>query len=202
MIISHKYKFIFVKTMKTAGTSIEVFLSQHCDALDIFTPIAPPVPPHIPRNYGSFYNHMPAHAIREQINPYIWNSYFKFCVERNPWDKVISDFHFWKGWKHHDLTFEQYITNRIFPINFPLYTELGNDQKIIVDAVLNYEQLSDGLSRVFVNLGIPFHGSLGVNAKSQLRADRRHYREVFTTHQATIISDAFCQEIALHGYQF
>lgn len=202
MIISHKYKFIFVKTMKTAGTSIEVFLSQHCGALDILTPINPPVPPHTPRNYGNFYNHIPAHAIREQVEPHVWNSYFKFCVERNPWDKVISDFHFWKNWKHHDLTFEQYLTNRIFPINLPLYTEPGDPQKIVVDEVLNYEQLGDGLSRVFMSLGIPFQGALEVHAKSQFRADKRHYSEVLTADQADIISGAFQQEIALHGYRF
>jgi len=39
MIISHKHKFIFIKTRKTAGTSIEIFLSQFCGKADILTPI-------------------------------------------------------------------------------------------------------------------------------------------------------------------
>ncbi len=30
MIISHRHSFVFVKTTKTAGTSVEIALSKHC----------------------------------------------------------------------------------------------------------------------------------------------------------------------------
>jgi hypothetical protein len=38
MIISHRHKFIFLKTEKTAGTAIEAALSELCGAEDVITP--------------------------------------------------------------------------------------------------------------------------------------------------------------------
>lgn len=40
MIVSHARKFIFVKTRKTSGTSMEISLSQICGPDDIITPIS------------------------------------------------------------------------------------------------------------------------------------------------------------------
>ncbi|TAE78164.1 MAG: hypothetical protein EAZ84_02360 [Verrucomicrobia bacterium] len=51
MVISHKHRFIFIKTAKTAGTSIEAFLSPHCGPDDVFTPTFPIVEGHQPRNW-------------------------------------------------------------------------------------------------------------------------------------------------------
>ena len=38
MIVSHKHKFIFIKTKKTAGTAIEAALSELCGPRDVITP--------------------------------------------------------------------------------------------------------------------------------------------------------------------
>jgi hypothetical protein len=201
MIISHRHRFIFVKTLKTAGTSIEVFLSQHCGPDDVVTPILPHVEPHQPRNHEGFFNHMPAHEIRRRVGDPVWNGYFKFCVERNPWDKTLSFYHM-QNVRQGGLDFERFLEGTDFPLNFDKYTEPGDPTRLLVDRVLRYERLTEELAEVFGRLGIPFDGSLGVNAKSEYRTDRRPYREVYTRRQAHRVGDVFAVERALHGYEF
>src|SRR4051794_10259239 len=184
MIVSHKCRFIFVKTLKTAGTSLEVFLSQHCGPDDVVTPILPHVEPHRPRNHDGFFNHMPAAVIRERVGPKVWETYFKFCVERNPWDKTLSYYHMMNARQGGGLTFDHFLRQDDLPINHPKYTEPADPGRVIVDRVLSYERLADELGGVFDRLGIPFDGSLGVRAKSEYRTDRRPYREVYTPEQA------------------
>ena len=41
MIASHQHRFIFLKTRKTAGTSVEIALSKVCGPDDIITEISP-----------------------------------------------------------------------------------------------------------------------------------------------------------------
>ncbi len=206
MIISHKHKFIFIKTVKTAGTSIEVFLSPHCGDDDVLTPVVPHVEPHVARNHQGFwnpipqmlayrgwarlavlkrfakrkkfFNHMPAKAVRATVPASVWNNYFKFCVERNPWDKVLSGYHMYKDHGRENKTLDDFLNHGRPPINYPIYTD--NDGKIIVDEVIHYETLMDGLGRVFGKLGIPFNGTLGINAKSEHRKTRVPYQQIYT----------------------
>jgi hypothetical protein len=199
MIVSHRHRFIFVKTLKTAGTSIEVFLCQHCGPDDVVTPILPHVEPHRSRNHEGFYNHMPATEIRARVGPTVWASYFKFCVERNPWDKTLSFYHMQNAREGGGLSLDEFLRRREFPVNWPIYAD---DTGVIVDRVIRYEQLTAGLDEVFTQLGIPFIGSLGVNAKSEYRTDRRPYRDVYSTTQADLVAQAFAREIEIHGYRF
>jgi hypothetical protein len=250
MIISHKYRFIFIKTAKTAGTSIEVFLSKQCGSTDIVTPIFPPVEGHQPRNYkgfinpipaiverphkivsalrsafinrDKFFNHMPASLVKKRVSARVWEGYFKFCVERNPWDKVLSHYHMHaaregglahrsrllrrsgcEGWigEGGSLSLDEYLARGRFPLNYFRYTD-SSGAKIIVDRVLHYENLVAELSEVFSQLNVPFDGNLGVKAKSEYRTDRRAYQEVFNQEQRKIVENAFAKEIELHGYRF
>ncbi len=229
MILSHKYKFIFIKTAKTAGTSIEVFLSKHCGPTDILTPIEPPVEEHRSQNYEGFinpipeilerpgklfsilrrsvtsrekfYRHMPASEVCHRVPADVWSSYFKFCVERNPWDKVLSHYHMHAAREGGSLSLDEYLARGRFPINYFRYTDRSGG-KIIVDRVLRYENLLAELSEVFSHLGIPFEGTLGVAAKSEYRTDRRPYQQVFNDDQRRIVEKALAKEIELHGYRF
>ena len=228
MVISHKYKFIFVKTVKTAGTSIEIFLSQHCGENDILTPITPHVYPHVARNYKGFsnpitdiilkrgrgikntfrqwvhlnkyYSHMPARIIRRRVSPQVWNSYFKFCVERNPWDKTISHYYMIKHRSGGTLTLEDYFKKGSFCINYPKY--IDDKGNLLVDKVVKFENLEKELDVIFKHIEVPFAGELGVKAKSEYRKNRKPYREVLLKEQKELIDRVFRKEIFMHSYTF
>jgi len=227
LIISHEYKFIFIKTGKTAGTSIEVFLSQFCENDDVVTPIYPRVESHVARNFkglwnpfpelienrdhgvgavidllscNRYFNHMSARIIKNRISAEIWDSYFKFCVERNPWDKTLSHYHMINDRSGGSMTFENYLNRGKFCMNYPKYTDSNGN--LLVDEVIKYELLMDELARIFGELGIPFAGSLGVRAKSEHRKNSRPYQEVYSREQMDVIARAFATEIQMHGYLF
>lgn len=212
--------------MKTAGTSVEVYLSQCCGENDVVTPIIPHVEPHIARNYSGlwnpvpemfekrgkeirrdlqdllqlrkFYNHIPGYSIQKRVPKHIWESYFKFCIERNPWDKTLSDYYMFKDRSLGKLSLDDYLNNGIYCLNYPKYTDLHGT--LIVDKVIRYENLMNELGEVFERTKVPFSGSLGVKAKSEHRINSASYRNVLNEKQKRLITAAFSKEIEMHGY--
>lgn len=213
MIISHKHKFIFLKTKKTAGTSIEISLSRYCGEKDIITPIAPEDEEIrarlniIPQNFmdsnneqPKFFNHYKAKKIKKIIGEDIWNSYYKFSFDRNPWDKVISHYYFRIGKSKRKISFEEFLQSNKFKgaYNYPIYTL--NDE-LTVDFLGKYENLDEDLTKVCKIIGIPFDGWLP-KAKGNFRKDQRHYRTLYNKTQKELIENYFKKEIDLLRYEF
>jgi len=177
MLISHDYRFIFIKTRKTAGTSLEVELSRLMGESDVVTPILPPEEGHVARNFivngTKLYNHMPAAKVRGVVGRKVFDSYLKFCIEREPVDKCISYYSMLRNSPAHrrgneTLTWEEYLRRRDFPLDDALY--LGFWGNLLVDRILHYERLPQELPLLCKDLGIPFE-RLQTRAKSGFRND-------------------------------
>jgi hypothetical protein len=215
LILSHDYQFIYIRCRKTASTSIELALSRACGHNDIVTPIRAPedeaLRPQIggrgPQNYLNadgthrFYNHMPASEVRLLVGQRVWDSYYKWCVERNPWDKVLSYYYH----RHRNPATRPPLHTFLESggaqraINFRLYT-IGAE--VAVDHIARYEQLTTELARIAARLGLPSEATNLPRAKAESRSDRRHYSAVYTPAERDLVGELFSNEIDLHGYYY
>ncbi len=228
MIISHEHKFIYIKTRKTASSSIEAVLSRLCGPEDIITPTSDrlmtgerlpaqnyrfehPLVPKRPlwrrllrrpeRLYHptiGFYEHISGWRVKAYLGEAIWNSYFKFSFERNPWDKQVSWYYYKTKSRRQRPSFERFMQNKTKALvdNYPLY---AIDGKIAVDFVGRYENLAEDLAHALSVIGVPQIESLPrLNASGEHRDYRSHYTEA--TRQ--LVEEWYELEIKAFGYRF
>ena len=207
MIASRAHRFVFIKTRKTAGTSIEIALSRHCGPADLVTRIsaddeelraaAGGVGPQNDDTDPSSYAHMGARRVIEVIGRETWDDYFTFAVERNPFDVVASSFRYSARKPTFTKTFAEFVRTprRLdrLALNERLY-RLGG--KVIVDAVYRYEELPDAVADISSRLGLDLdlpHAKQGTGP---------HYRELYGPGDAEIVAERFARTIREFGYAF
>jgi hypothetical protein len=218
MIVSHRHRFIFLKTRKTAGTSVEVALSRYCGPEDVVTPVSPddeavrkglgagprnylrPIrdlrPRHIPgllrgRWPVLYWNHMPAREVRDRVGSAVWDRYFKFAFERDPMERVLSYYH---HRSKHEMSLGEFVDTQLHRcLNHPIYTLDGS---LCVDMLGRFDHLPEDLKSVTERLGLPFDGRMP-HLKGGFRRDRRPPEEAFTPTQRQKIRAFFGVEYEL-----
>jgi hypothetical protein len=230
MIVSHAHKFIFLKTKKTAGTSIELALSRLCGPDDVITPLTKndealrdgmrgaqnwrlhgwwgsPRPlwqrrwwKFTAEDYG-FYNHMPAAQAKALLNDdKAWRSYFKFAFDRNPWDRQVSFYHHRHRHEANPPPFTEFIHS-------DKRARLNNfeiysiDGDVAVDFIGHYETLEADLKRALEQVGLSLNGELP-RAKSGTRHKGKHYRDYYDDRTRDVVGDWYRREIQLLDYAF
>lgn len=231
MIISHEHKFIYIKTYKTGSTSVEAALSSVCGPRDVITEaseqlrgvrqkpaqnyrIEHPEKPRRPlwkrllgrpeRHYHSsvgFYEHMPAWRVRTYVGDDVWQRYFKFSFERNPWDRQVSWYHY--KTKSRSLgsrpTFDAFNRDRrrAYVENWHLYT---SDGSIVLDFVGRYEALDADFAKVLeaVNLA----GQVTLPQTNVSRSRTGTYRDLYTEQSRMLVAEWYRAEIEHFGYDF
>lgn len=221
MIISHRHRFVYVKTRKTASTSIEIALSKFCGPDDVITGIVardeqvrqslgyrgPQNVTAVSRHGEAITldNHSPAVLARDLLGD-SWRDYVTFTVERNPFDRVISQYYWelplWERRGAKAPSISEFLRDRSERVlsNWPLYADR---QAVIIDHVGRYESLEDDLRMISERIGLP--GTIDVSqirTKSGWRKDRRPYRDVLTDEDRQLIERICHRELAEFGYSW
>lgn len=133
MIVSHKYKIIFIHIYKNAGSYFKEFLKR--------------IDPRCSDTGG----HIRAFKAKKQLKPEVWNEYKKIVIIRNSWDWQMSLLFFMKGAKSHhqhnivkDMTINEYLEWRKSDIHQQLEFIMDEEGKeCIVDKIIRYDHLYD-----------------------------------------------------------
>lgn len=229
MILSHAHRFIYIKTYKTASTSIEAALSEICGPDDIITEASEqlrghrkqraqnyrldhPLVPKRPlwkrllgrpeRYYHpsiGYYEHMPAWRVRGYVGEEIWRSYYKFSFERNPWDRQVSWYHYKTKSKTAKPAFDAFNRDKKRAY-VENYDLYSQEGKIVLDFVGRYEALEAGFATVLDAVGLSGRVTLPVTNVS--RAKERDYRSYYGVESRELIAGWYAREIDHFGYTF
>lgn len=219
MLVSHRHQFIYTKTKKTAGTSVEIYFEDAClplsHGLERLGPTETIITPsgiigHRGRTVDHmWFNHMSAKLILEYIGTETWNRYFKFCVIRNPFDKIVS---FW--WGNMGPDNRQYYKDKDFSaIKRDFLAQLGEiaslivdrdtyliDGSVCVDFFIRHERLLEGLSHVCQKIEYPFRPEKLGQYKTNRRQSNRRFTDYYDNAAVNIVKSLFSWELEYFNY--
>lgn len=215
MLVSHLYNFIFTKTSKTAGTSVEVYFEPYClheqmrsdrSGHEMCVSEAGIIGQ---RGDGAFqkkwYNHMPARRIKHQLGHEAWDKYYKFTTIRNPFDKVVSAFHF--EIKNAKKIIEHKHLLQVFFREWLMHGRLFNDRdryvidnEICLDYFIRYDQLQEGIEHVCNTLGLPFEPEKLPRMKANHRPRKRNYADYYEVDTLALVARHYSYEIRKFGF--
>lgn len=226
MIISHRHRFIFLRTRKTAGTSIGIALTRYCGPDDVVTPDSPADERIRASVAGPARNfRRPARISEVRARDFrsllrgrwperqlYWNHMparlVRDHVGRDVWDAYFKfcfvrnpwaqavSMHRWAVAQGQSISFSESI-ERPLPIpNWKVYTIRD---EIAVDFVGRYERLTEDLAEALRRVGIDYDGWLPDAKRPATSAD---YRDAYTPELVEAVRRRHALEIERFGYEF
>jgi hypothetical protein len=161
-------------------------------------------------HWHHFRNHTSMEEAERQIPSATFRKLYKFAVIRNPWDKLVSSYHFKQQRRGHEFTkrrvkrmsFSEFLrfahaTQQRKPLAYSQKRRilLGSGE-LGTDMILRFEQLSRDWSELTGRLKLD--AELPVTNEST----HRNYREFYSASDAEFVSENWSDEIEAFGYHF
>lgn len=213
MLVSHRHKFIYLKARKVAGTSIESYLERYCMSEELEKVHQPKHASDFKKDsYGiigarmngnsnpKWYNHKLSSELKKDLGDDIWNNYTKICNIRNPYDMIVSWYHYQTRQnvidkKKFNLFLNHKINQNIIKKNKEIWSYNGNfDFEYI-----RFENLEEDLYTIMEKLNLKNYED---NVPHFKKSNRTHWRKYYNDKSIEIVYNMFKEEINHFGYQF
>lgn len=202
-MIAHNKKIIFIHIPKTAGTSIiRVFWDDNTKI-----------------KYRKKNVYQPHETIKNVLNEEKFNEYFKFCVIRNPWDRLTSLYRYRMQYPHNaleyniaeNLSFDDYLMNideieierycngdeQICPHDQQIKWIVDDNMNIRVDMILRFENLESDwnllCNKIEIEADLP-HKTVTEGEKD--------YRKYYTEYTKNLVAERYKDDIEWFNYKF
>ena len=193
-MINDEYKFIFIHIGKTGGTSIERVFDSSIG------------------NYAAsdFKGKHKTALLYQHHNPHEFKKYFKFTFVRNPWDREVSSYEYFRKLDLESRSFEDRLKYRMKKrVSFPLvglkkikvcgYNYMITDKsgKYFPDFIGRFENLQNDFNFICDKIGksreiLPHYNKI----------NKPHYSEYYNERTKQMVAEAYEKEIENFGYRF
>ena len=212
MLLSHSHKFLFIHIPKTAGSSITSALAPYSEQPDkhwfnrllgcmgINVNWYGPLRIRNPRKHTTFSQTQRIYAKT------MLDSYFKFAFVRNPWDLMVSYFHYIKSRTGHHRSkqvnalssFEDYLhyeieRGKVSQSQF-IY---DREDKLQVDFVGRFENLVSDFLEICTHVGLK-----DVQLAHQNKSSRGSYQQYYNAETRELVARHWQKDIDLFKYSF
>jgi len=185
-MVSHKHKFVFIHSPKCGGGSIKKILRKHLAGSVIEAPNS---------NHWELWRHYELHGKD------LLDSYFKFGVIRNPWDRMVSWFHHCKSRHGFNGSFEDFIIGEKF-LNHNSFSRnkflVEGENKM--DFIIKLENIEEDFEIVTKKFGIKNY-----NMTRERHGSNRignSYEEYYNEETKNKVEETFSWDINNFGYSF
>ena len=210
MRISEEKRFVFVHVAKAAGTSISTLVTPYCIAgeksvtLKLFSRVNL-----VPNWRWHHYRiHTPLRTVEKRMPKKLYNEFVKFAVVRNPWDRLVSMYHYKKQGRGHQFRMVKKLgsfSNWLrwmgqLPQSSPYKLQVNmlqqRDGTIGVNHILRFESLSKQWNEFSKVIGV----------EKQLpklnTSNHNNWREYYSKEDADYVASIWQEDIDTLEYQF
>lgn len=202
-MISHDFKTVFVHIPKTAGQSVEhLFIKAHGLTWKTRAPLV--LRPNRDRSKGP---ERLAHLYADEyvrlgyIEQVDFDTFFKFAIVRNPYDRIISEYRYRPEAENFDAflgkTYDTDYSDRARHVVPQVRYLFDADGALLVDQIIRFEELSDAFPKIAEQI---FGKPAILPKRNTSHPSIKMSRNDLTDAQRALMKEKYANDFALLGY--